>query len=60
MGDVVSVDSLLDGWYPGWKPEHLDNPWLRMKSVPFTKADEERFWFVDFHWPRGTRSPTAR
>ena len=43
MADVVSVDMFLDGWYPGWKPEHLDNPWLRMKSVPFTKADEERF-----------------
>ena len=40
-------------WYPGWKPEHLDDPWLRMKSGPFTKADESRFWFVDFHWPRG-------
>lgn len=53
MADVVSVDMFLDGWYPGWKPEHLDNPWLRMKSVPFTKQDEERFWFVDFHWPRG-------
>ena len=53
MADVVSVDQFLDGWYPGWKPEHLDNPWLRMKSVPFSKADEERFWFVDFHWPRG-------
>ena len=53
MADVVSVDQFLDGWYPGWKPEHLDNPWLRMKSVPFTKQDEERFWFVDFHWPRG-------
>ena len=53
MADVVSVDMFLDGWYPGWKPEHLDNPWLRMKSVPFTKQDEDRFWFVDFHWPRG-------
>jgi phosphoenolpyruvate synthase/pyruvate phosphate dikinase len=53
MADVVSVDSLLDGWYPGWKPENLDNHWLRMKSRPFTKEDEEKFWFVDFHWPRG-------
>ncbi len=53
MAEVVSVDPLLDGWYPGWKPEHLDNHWLRMKSRPFTKEDEDRFWFVDFHWPRG-------
>lgn len=53
MAEVVSVDPLLDGWYPGWKPENLDNHWLRMKSRPFTKEDEESFWFVDFHWPRG-------
>ena len=49
MADVNSVDSLLDGWYPGWKPEHLDQNWLRAKSGPFTKEDEETFWFVDFH-----------
>ena len=53
MAEVVSVDEFLDGWYPGWKPEHIDNHWLRMKSKPFSKEDEERFWFVDFHWPRG-------
>lgn len=52
MAEVVPVDQFLE-WYPGWKPEHIDNPWLRMRSGPFTKADEERFWFVDFHWPRG-------
>jgi len=52
MAEIVPVDQFLE-WYPGWKPEHLDDPWLRMKSGPFTKADESRFWFVDFHWPRG-------
>ena len=43
----------LDGWYPGWTPELTDDPWLRERSGPFTKADEGKFWFVDFHWPRG-------
>ncbi len=52
MAEIVPVDQFLD-WYPGWKPEHIDDPWLRLKSGPFTKADESRFWFVDFHWPRG-------
>jgi phosphohistidine swiveling domain-containing protein len=52
MAEVVPVDQFLE-WDPGWKPEHIDNPWLRLKSGPFTKADEDRFWFVDFHWPRG-------
>jgi pyruvate,water dikinase len=54
MAEVVSVDPLLDGWYPGWKPEHLEGPYVRMRTgLPFSKADEDRFWFVDFHWPRG-------
>ena len=52
MAEIVPVDQFLE-WYPGWKPEHIDDPWLRMKSGPFTKEDESRFWFVDFHWPRG-------
>ena len=52
MAEIVPVDQFLE-WYPGWKPEHIDEPWLRMKSGPFTKEDESRFWFVDFHWPRG-------
>ena len=53
MAEIVPVDVFLDGWYPGWKPEHIDNPWLRMRPRPFTKEDESSFWFVDFHWPRG-------
>ncbi|MEP7204134.1 MAG: PEP-utilizing enzyme [Ilumatobacteraceae bacterium] len=52
MAEIVPVDQFLD-WYPGWKPEHIDDPWVRMKSGPFRKEDESRFWFVDFHWPRG-------
>lgn len=52
MSEIVPVDQFLE-WYPGWKPEHIDDPWLRMKSGPFRKEDESRFWFVDFHWPRG-------
>ena len=41
MAEVVSVDTFLDGWYPGWKPEHIDDGyWLRMKTGPFTKVDE--------------------
>ena len=54
MAEVVSVDTFLDGWYPGWKPEHLNTGYqVRMNTGPFTKADESSFWFVDFHWPRG-------
>ncbi len=52
MAEIVPVDQFLD-WYPGWTPELTDSPWLAERSGPFTKEDESRFWFVDFHWPRG-------
>ena len=57
MAEIVPVDEFLE-WYPGWQPEHIEDPWLRMRSGPFRKEDESRFWFVDFHWPRGF-SPLA-
>ena len=53
MAEIVPVDQFLDGWYPGWEPRHLDRPYIREKSTPFQKEDESKFWFVDFHWPRG-------
>ena len=48
----MPVDQFLD-WYPGWTPELTASPWVAEQTGPFTKEDEERFWFVDFHWPRG-------
>ena len=53
VGDIVSVDSLLDGWYPGWTPELIEAPYMKAKAMPFSKEDESSFWFADFHWPRG-------
>jgi pyruvate,water dikinase len=55
MSDVViSVDEFVDaGWYPGFKPEYMDAPWINERAGRFTKADEQRFWFIDFHWPNG-------
>ena len=58
MAEIVPVDVFLDGWYPGWTPELIEEPWLRMRCKPFSKEDEARFWFADFHWPRGF-SPLA-
>ena len=52
MAEIVPVDQFLD-WYPGWTPDLTDSPWVSERSRPFTKEDESRFWFVDFHWPRG-------
>ena len=47
MGDIVSVDSLLDGWYPGWTPELIEAPYMKAKAMPFSKEDESSFWFAD-------------
>ncbi len=52
MAEIVPVDQFLE-WYPGWTPELTDEPWVAERPAPFTKADEARFWFADFHWPRG-------
>lgn len=52
MTDIIPVDDFLE-WYPGWTPELTDEPWMVNKSRPFRKEDEARFWFRDFHWPRG-------
>ncbi len=52
MAEIVPVDGFLE-WYPGWEKALTDEPWVSERSGPFTKEDESRFWFVDFHWPRG-------
>jgi len=54
MADLVSLDELIaDEWYPGFKPEYGQAPWACEPLNTFKKKDEERFWFLDFHWPRG-------
>jgi phosphohistidine swiveling domain-containing protein len=53
VAEIIPVDQFLE-WYPGWTPELTDEPWLAERPTgPFRKEDESRFWFVDFHWPRG-------
>lgn len=54
MATVVPVDEFItDEWYPGFKPAYDHAPWVVDAFGTFTKADEEQFWFLDFHWPRG-------
>ena len=31
----------------------FDQPWAIEQARPLRKDDESRFWFLDFHWPRG-------
>jgi pyruvate,water dikinase len=54
MPDIYSVDEFLtEDWYPGFTPDLLEAPYLAEPVSRFTKSDENRFWFLDFHWPRG-------
>ncbi|MEQ9499824.1 MAG: PEP-utilizing enzyme [Deltaproteobacteria bacterium] len=46
-------DLISDEWYPGFKPEYGHSPWVSEPVKTFQPEDEERFWFLDFHWPRG-------
>ena len=54
MATVIPVDEFItDEWYPGFKPRYTHAPWYIDPVQTFRKEDEENFWFLDFHWPRG-------
>jgi phosphohistidine swiveling domain-containing protein len=54
MATVIPVDEFVtDEWYPGFKPAYDHAPWIVDPVDTFKKKDEETFWFLDFHWPRG-------
>ena len=54
MATVVPLGDLItDEWYPGFKPEYGHAPWVCEPISTFKEEDERRFWFLDFHWPRG-------
>ena len=53
MANVVPVDPYTGEWYPGYKPEHFDAPYVVDAARPFRPGDEQSFWFLDFHWSRG-------
>ncbi len=54
MATIVPVDEFVtDEWYPGFKPAFDHAPYYVEPFRSFNKEDEKRFWFLDFHWPRG-------
>ena len=54
LAHIVPVDEYIsDEWYPGFKPQYAQAPWVAEPIDTFSKQDEKRFWFLDFHWPRG-------
>ncbi|PJM92135.1 PEP-utilizing enzyme [Streptomyces sp. CB01373] len=54
MNLVVPVDEYVtDEWYPGFTPAFGHTPFVIEPFRTFSKQDEKRFWFLDFHCPRG-------
>ena len=54
MANIIPVDEFItDEWYPGFKPEYGHSAWCTEPINTFKKEDEKRFWFLDFHWPKG-------
>lgn len=46
-------DFITDEWYPGFAPSFGHSPYIVEPFRSFSAADKDRFWFLDFHWPRG-------
>ncbi|BCB89507.1 PEP-utilizing enzyme [Phytohabitans suffuscus] len=54
MSAVVSVAEFAAGeWYPGFDAEAHRPPFAVDALRPFSAADQDHFWLLDFHWPRG-------
>ena len=53
MAAVIPIDEYTGEWYPGFRPEHFDFPYVVDAASPFKPGDENAFWFLDFHWSRG-------
>lgn len=53
MATVVPVEPYTGEWYPGFKPEFIASPFVIDGTGPFTAEDQDKFWFLDFHWSRG-------
>lgn len=51
---VIAVDAFCVGdWYPGFAPAAYRPPFAVDAMRRFDRTDGDRFWLLDFHWPRG-------
>jgi phosphohistidine swiveling domain-containing protein len=53
VAGVLTLDEFTGEWYPGYRPEFFDFPYVVDGASPFRPGDERAFWFLDFHWSRG-------
>jgi pyruvate,water dikinase len=55
MSNIISIDEFVnDPGYPGFEDRFFNSPWIAEPVSKFRAEDVERFWFLDFHWPKGT------
>jgi pyruvate,water dikinase len=48
MATLVPLDEFATGeWYPGFRPEFLEMPYIIDPTGPFRKDDEDQLWFLD-------------
>lgn len=51
---MIGIDEFItEEWYPGFAPSFGQSPYVVEPFRSFTKVDEGRFWFLDFHWAGG-------
>lgn len=51
---MTGIDEFItEEWYPGFTPSFAHSPYIVEPFRSFSKADKDRFWFLDFHWARG-------
>jgi len=54
MSNIIPVDEFVsEEWYPGYVPARGESPIGAEGLSTFSKQDEDRFWLLDFHYPRG-------
>jgi pyruvate,water dikinase len=54
VAEIISVDEFIsEEWYPGFTPAYGHSPWVMEPVDTFKAEDQGRFWFLDFHFPRG-------